>query len=263
VAITLKQLIASTALAASALGASAQPTLLGLYLLDGNGNKAAGTGPDLTAEGDGNIAFVAGLSGQAASFDGSGANWLRANVDASGANNPTFTWGAWIKLADPTAAVLFLSNDKGGFGRFTGALGGFWAASDSAVGWNVSTTATTSDWTFVAQTFTATGSELFVNGMSIRTLPPANPDNHLHIDIGRNADTNLPLTGLMDSVFLFDEPLTPQQMADVYAGGADGSGVLQVAGLVPAIPEPGTMGLMALGLGAVCGLAGMRRRQNP
>lgn len=259
-AVALKKLIACTALAASALGASAQPALLGLYLLDGNGNKAAGTGPDLTADGDGNISYVPGFSGQAASFDGSGANWLRADVDASGVNNPTFTWGAWIKLPDPNAVVLFLSNDKGGFGRFTGAFGGVWAASGGD--WYFSSTATTSDWTLVAQTFSATGTQLFVNGAMILDLPSPNPDNHFHIDIGRNADGNLPLNGLMDTVFLFDEPLTPQQMTDVYNGGPDGSGVLQVAGLAAPVPEPGTMGLMALGLGAVCGLAGLRRRQN-
>jgi hypothetical protein len=106
--------------------------LQGLYLLDGNGANAAGAGPALTAPGAA-VSFVTGLSGQAASFDGSGRSWLRANINSSGSTNPSFSWGAWVKLADPNAWNIFLSNDNGGWDRFTQANSGRWSVSHKGV----------------------------------------------------------------------------------------------------------------------------------
>jgi hypothetical protein len=219
------------------------PVLQGLYLLDGNGTKAAGVGPNLTAPGAA-VAYVAGLSGQAASFDGSGASWLRANISASGNTNATFSWGAWVKLADPSAWNIFLSNDDGGWDRFTQAYGGFWSVSHNGV--VPSTASTSSNWTLVSETFDGTNQSLYVNGQLVMTTADSPNASQPFVDIGRNANSAYPLRGLMDTVFFFDDTLTSTQMATVYAGGASGDGVLAVAGLDGNVPEPATLVLVGL-----------------
>ncbi len=258
--IGFKKLVVLAALAVSSVGATAAPTLLGLYLLDGNGNKAAGSGPNLTAEGNGAVSYVAGLSGQAASFNGTGANWLRAAVNSSGNTNPTFSWGAWVKLTNPSAWNIFLSNDDGGWDRFTQANNGRWSVSHNGV--VNSSAATSTDWTFVAQSFDGTNQMLYVNGALVLTTADSPNSSQTFIDIGRNANSAFPLNGLMDSVFLFDDALAADQMLTAYSGGAGGNGVLQVAGLANqggTVPEPQTL---ALALIALTGLALSRRRSN-
>lgn len=251
----------STLMAAGlALGCGlAQADLIGLYLLDGNGNKAAGSGPDLTAQGSGVVSYVAGLSGQAASFNGSGLSWLRAAVNSSGDTNPTFSWGAWVKLTNSSAWNIFLSNDDGGWDRFTQANNGRWSVSHNGV--VNSTAATSSDWTFVAQSFDGINQMLYVNGALVLTVADsANASQHF-IDIGRNANGAFPLNGLMDSVFLFDDALTGGQMASIHAGGASGAGVLQVAGLSNAVPEPSGLALVGVS-GLLLAAAARRRRRS-
>jgi len=237
----------------------AQADLIGLYLLDGNGNKAAGSGPNLTAEGNGSVSYVTGLSGQAASFNGSGLNWLRAAVNSSGDTNPTFSWGAWVKLSNPAAWNIFLSNDDGGWDRFTQANNGRWSVSHSGV--VNSTAATSSDWTFVAQSFDGIDQRLYVNGALVLTTADSPNASQHFIDIGRNANSAFPLNGLLDSVFLFDDALNAGQMASIHAGGASGAGVLQVAGLSNPVPEPSSMALVGVS-GLLLAAATRRRRRS-
>ena len=233
-------------------GAGAAPILRGFYPLDGNGVDPTGFGPTLTQPG-GAVSYVAGLASQAASFDGTGASWLRAAINASGNVNPTFTWGCWVKLNDPAGWNIFLSNDDGGWDRFTQANGGYWAVSYGGV--QQSPFATSTDWTFLAHTFDGTTQSLYVDSLGVYTqTDPGNQPMQSFIDIGRNANGAFPLNGLMDGVFFFDDTLTQAQIDIIRAGGPGGSGVLLVAGV---IPEPATLSLLALG-----GLGLLRRRRR-
>ena len=223
---------------------------MGFYSLDGSGVDSTGTGPTLT-EPSGAVSYVAGLSGQAASFDGSGSSYLRAAIDASGSTNPTFSWGAWVRLNDPSAWNIFLSNDNGGWDRFSQAEGGFWSVSQGGV--QNSPHATSGDWTFIAHTFDGTNQHLYVDNLAVYTRPDATGAANSFIDIGRNANGAFPLNGLIDGVFFFDDTLTAGEVDTIRLGGAGGSGVLAVAG----IPEPSSVAFLGLG-----GLALMLRRRR-
>jgi len=240
---SVRGLSVACAFGAMAALAQASPVLQGLYLLDGNGANAAGAGPALTAPGAA-VSFVTGLSGQAASFDGSGRSWLRANINSSGNTNPSFSWGAWVKLADPNAWNIFLSNDNGGWDRFTQANGGRWSVSHNGV--VRSGAASTDEWTLISQTFDGITQSLYVNGVLAMTVADSPNASQSFIDIGRNANGAYPLRGLMDSVFFFDDTLSAQQMATINAGGAKGSGVLAVAGLGGTVPEPSSLMLVGI-----------------
>lgn len=229
----------------------------GLYLLDGNGANTAGAGPSLTAPGAA-VSYVAGLSGQAASFNGTGNSWLRANINASGNTNPTFSWGAWVKLANPSAWNIFLSNDDGGWDRFTQANGGKWSVSKNGV--VQSSSAASSEWTLVSETFDGINQSLYVNGVLAMTIADSANSSQNFIDIGRNANGAYPLNGLIDTVFFFDDKLTGAQMATINAGGASGKGVLAVAGLGGTVPEPSS--LMLVGIGAVMLLRSRTKRSR-
>jgi hypothetical protein len=224
---------------------TAHASLIGFYGLDGNGDEKTGLGPDLSEYGT--VNFAAGLDGQAASFNGSGSSWLRAPINSSGDTAPSFSWGTWVKLNNPSAWNIFLSNDNGGWDRFTQANSGFWSVSKGGV--NNSPVATTTDWTFIAHTFDGITQKLYVDGNPVFSFADGTNSSHSFIDIGRNANSAYPLNGLMDGVFFFDQTLTEQEVAIIRNGGAGGAGVLQVGGI--AVPEPSTLAIFAL---SICGL---------
>jgi len=224
-------LVAVLALAPAARAA----TLAGFYPLDGNGIDPTGTGPTLT-EPNGAATYVAGLAGQAASFNNAGTGVLRAAINASGDVNPTFSWGGWVKLNTLTDWDIFLSNDNGGWDRFTQANGGFWSVSDGGV--VHSPYATTTNWTFIAHTFDGTHQHLYVDSNPVFTRNDPAPQNmHSFIEIGRNANGAFPLNGLMDGVFFFDDTLTQADVDTIRAGGPGGAGVLAVATTPPPVDD--------------------------
>lgn len=236
-----------------AAGSAQAANLRGFYPLDGNGIDPTGFGPSLTEPG-GTVSYVDGLDGQAASFDGSGRTWLRASINSSGHVNPTFSWGAWVKLNDPNAWNIFLSNDNGGWDRFTQVKNGKWAVSKSGV--RTSPHSTSSEWTFLAQTFDGNTQTLYVDDKPVFSYQDGRNVSHSFIDIGRNANSAYPLNGLMDGVFFFDDVLTADEVATIREGGAKGCGVYDVAELSPqsscdveSVPEPtAVLGLIAVGL---------------
>ncbi len=217
--------------------------LIGFYTLDGNGNELTGLGPNLMAP-SGAINYVSGLDGLAASFDGTGSSWLRAPIDSSGNRVPNFSWGAWVKLNDPNAWNIFLSNDDGGWDRFSQAKNGKWSVSHSGV--KNSPISTTSDWTFIAHTFDGLIQKLYVDGNPVFSFSDGLNSSQPFIDIGRNANSAYPLNGLMDGVFFFDQTLSAMDVETIRAGGAGGAGVLEAGGIT--IPEPTSLSIFLLGM---------------
>ena len=226
-------------------GVAHSAALLGYYSLDGNGVDPTGTGSVLLTPA-GAVNYVSGLSGQAASFNGTGSSWLRALINSSGDVNPTFSWGAWVKLSNSNDWNIFLSNDNNGWDRFTQANNGKWSVSNGG-GVQNSPYSTSNDWTFIAQTFDGVHQNLYVDSLPVFTATDALHDSQHFIDIGRNANSAYPLKGLMDSVFFFDDVLTSNEIKTIRLGGANGSGVFQVAGIT-AVPEPDAIWLVSLGL---------------
>jgi hypothetical protein len=217
--------------------------LLGFYALDGNGNELTGLGPNLTAP-SGAINYVSGLDGLAASFDGTGNSWLRAPIDSSGNRVANFSWGAWVKLDDPSAWNIFLSNDDGGWDRFSQVENGKWSVSHSGV--VNSPISATSDWTFIAHTFDGLTQKLYVDDNPVFSISDSLNSSQPFIDIGRNANSAYPLNGLMDGVFFFDQTLSAMEVETIRAGGAGGNGALETAGI--SIPAPATLTIFLFGM---------------
>jgi VCBS repeat-containing protein len=210
------------------LGTVASAALRGWYPLDGDRHDPTLTGPSLSQPGTA-VPFVSGLSGQAVSLDGTSANYLRAAINASGDVNPTFTWGAWVKLNNTTAWSVPFSNDNTPWDRFVSSFNGLWSVSKN--GHVSSGIASTTAWTFIAQTFNGTNQSLYVDGnAAFTTAEPGLVPMHPHIDIGRNADAATGFNGVIDGAFFFDDALTAGQIAAIRAGGPGGSGVLALAG---------------------------------
>ncbi|MGF1524361.1 MAG: PEP-CTERM sorting domain-containing protein [Leptolyngbyaceae cyanobacterium] len=242
-------------------GISEAAELRGFYSFDGNGDEATGLGPDLVQFGT--VNYVDGLDGQAASFNRTG--WLRADINSSGHVNPTFSWGAWVKLNDPNGWNIFLSNDNHGWDRFTQVQAGKWSVSHRGVVRSPYDTST--EWTFVAQTFDGTTQSLYVNDNPVFQTADSPNVSQSFIDIGRNANGAFPLDGLMDGVFFFDDVLSDAQVETIAKGGAGGCGVYAVAGMqnstcdgeTESIPEPmGVLGsIIAIGTGSF-----LKKRQN-
>jgi hypothetical protein len=239
----IKVVIISLIFSISSLANIANAGLIGFYTLDGHGNELSGLGPNLTAP-SGVINYVTGLDGLAASFDGTGDSWLRAPIDSSGNRVPNFSWGAWVKLNDPNAWNIFLSNDNEGWDRFSQVNNGKWSVSHSMV--INSPISATSDWTFIAHTFDGLIQKLYVDGNPVFSFADSLNDSHPFIDIGRNPNGALPLNGLMDGIFFFDQTLSAMEVESIRAGGAGGSGVLAAGGI--AIPEPATLSIFLLSM---------------
>ena len=254
--------LSATAGILSIQGSASAAALRGFYPLDGNGTDPTGFGPELTEPGQA-VNYVSGLEGQAASFDGTGSSWLRADVNSSGNVNPTFSWGAWVKLNRPNAWNIFLSNDNNGWDRFTQVSDGKWSVSNGT-GVQNSGAQASSEWTFVAQTFDGTQQKLYVDNQLVLTAQDNQNPSQPFIDIGRNANAAFPLNGLMDGVFLFDDVLTQEEVETIRVGGAGGQGVYEVAGLgypdAQSTPEASTaLSLLFL---SILGPAALKRKSS-
>lgn len=218
--------------------------LMGFYKLDGDATESSGFdfAPDAIEMGAGAVNYVAGLDGQAASFDGSGANWIQAPINGSGDVNPTFSRGAWVKANDPNVWGIFLSNDNGGWDRVTQQRNGFWslADADGIESPHLSST----DWTFIAHTFDGVTQRLYVDDLPVFERNDAVGPAFPHNDIGRNANGAAPFNGLIDNVFFFNDTLTPAEITTIRTQGA--AGILAVAEPPPPPPPPTPIELLAL-----------------
>jgi hypothetical protein len=196
--------------------------LLGFYQFDGNyldSSESARHGSPA-----GNVSFSnSGFEGQAVSFSGGASDFVQVQIDASPQNNPTVTWGAWVKSSQPDGNInTILSNDNGGWDRFLFHDGNRWSISNG-LGIQKSSVATSTDWTFIAASFDGTNQRLYVDSNTpVLTAGDPNGPSLTHVDIGRNANACgiCAWSGLIDNVFIFDDVLSDAEIAGIRAGGA-------------------------------------------
>ncbi len=197
--------------------------LIGLYQFNdpnnlgkdtsGNNNDAINLGATFTASG-----FQEG-----AAFLDSGA-FLRSPIDVNPSVLPQLTWGAWARPSATNPIRTVLSGDNGGFDRSItiDSRGGStsWSAFTGSGVLGSGVTPSTSDWTFLAATYNQSTNSLifYVDGQSFPTTSSFGP-SFPFFDIGHNPGFGELFNGAIDNVFVYDEVLSPSQIASIRANG--------------------------------------------
>lgn len=233
--------------------ATTKAELIGLYQFDdpmnlgkdtsGHNNNAATFGAAFTAS---------GYQGGAAYFDL--ASFLRVPIDVNPTALPRMTWGAWAKPIAPAPIRTVLSGDNGDSDRdinidFRGGTVS-WSAfvGNGVLGSGVAPSPT--EWTFLAAVYDQNAGSLtfYVNGQSFTTTTVFGA-SHSFFDIGHNPDYAEYFWGSIDNVFVYDNGLTANQIAQI-----------QNDGFPAAVPEPSSLALLALGgIGSACSVYRRRR----
>lgn len=205
-------LVVGAALLIAAPGSLRAAELLGLYLFENNYNDSSGNGNDLAITVFGSVPFAPGFQGQGTSWSANSANALQAPIDVSQQNNPTTTWGAWVNT-NLVAQQMPLSVDNGGWDRMITTNGNRWGVGTGSGNAQSSAIPQLNTWEFVATSWTNSAVDLHVNGQVFNFAVNfgANPSNTF-LDIGRNANGAGPWSGLIDSVFVFDDALSVGQV---------------------------------------------------
>lgn len=228
-------------------------TLIGLYQF----NNPVNLGQDESGLGNEATNFNAtyttlGYQDGAASFDGSA--YLRSPIDVNPTARPKMTWGAWARPTVTNPIRTVLSGDNSGFDRTItiDSRGGTisWSSFTGLGVLGSGVTPSTTAWTFLAAVYDQPASSLtfYVDGQSFTTTSSFGA-SHTYFDIGRNPDFGELFSGSIDNVFVYDDALSPSEVAEIRTNG------------FPAVPEPSTSGMSLAGL-AWGGWSMWRRRKQ-
>ncbi len=245
-----------------------QNGLVSLYQFEGNGDDTAGGFTESTStivdnlSAVGDVAYGAGQVGQAADLNG---GYFTVANSADVQLPSTFTVEAWINPDNPSTAwnrlLLNWSAELSyHFALRNGMVSLYIKEADGnvfevAVGGAVAA----GEWQHIAGVLdadTLTGT-VFLNGVEVGsgafdgTLFTTSTDG---LGVGDSALGNggsMRYVGLIDELAIWETALTPSQIASHYLAGADGYGL--------GVPEPGTLGLLVLG---IVGLIPVLRRRR-
>ena len=213
-----------------------------------NGDAVDGFGSvDGTATG--NIAYAAGVFGQAFSFAGNGSVDLPQNAFSSFASSDT-TIVAWLKTSTrvDTAAVKFqdlwlLYFDSAEPGVITGVWDGWGSRLSSGV--NISD----DQWHHVASVYAGGIASIYVDGtLRASAARPRSSASGLS-SFGAGYFANY--VGLIDDVGIYRQALTQQEIQSVMSEG-----------LAASVPEPAACALLLAGLVIVGTVAARRERRD-
>jgi hypothetical protein len=223
-----------------------QAGLIAFYPFEGNANDATGHGYNGTEWFV--IPTASGYQGQAFIFDGGG--YVTSPVNINPGVMPQLTMGAWARAEVNTGIRAVISHDDGGFDRNlnmdTRVCSYDQSCWSAFTGWGVMsvTPVTTGQWVFLAVRYDAAGGwvvlDVDTNRGSTNTAYPGPGFDTTRI--GSNPGFGEYFVGIIDNVFIYDEFLSDAQIDAIRLGGAD-------AILPQGVPEPGTIGLLALGIG--------------
>ncbi len=245
----------------AALATSARANLVSHWSFDtADGAIVADSQGNFNGTLSGTTPYVAGISGQALSFDRTLGSFVTISADnALNWSGSAFSFSLWIKTSTTEQLTFFFSKHESGFHNgYGGALnqhnsGSFGAANAASFyvsGSDQTTSAVINDdtWHHLAFVYDAGISQsIYVDGVNLATTstPSAITGNSVPLILGGmwlGAPTST-YTGLLDEVRLYNHALS--------AG--------EVATLAIAIPEPA--GFAALAGLATLGLAATRRRR--
>jgi Concanavalin A-like lectin/glucanases superfamily/PEP-CTERM motif len=224
--------------------------LIGLYQFNDPNNLGLDTsGMHNNATNFGATYDASGYQGGAASFTSS--SGLQSPIDVDPSAMSQMTSGAWVMptATNPIRAVL--PSDDGGFDRDIDIdnRGGTtsWSAFTGSGVLGSGVTPSTSAWTFLAAVYDQSSNSLtyYVNGMAFSTSTSFGGSMPF-FDIGNNPGFGENFSGLIDNVFVYNQALTPSEIATIRSDGFPSS-----------VPEPSSLTL--LGIAAV-GLTMLRRR---
>ena len=190
------------------------------YKLNGDGKDSSGNGYDCTW--GGTEAYADGVTGRAASFNGS--SYLSRASDFCPAGNITLT--AWIKPSSyydfgPIAGAGYLHGGVSGYGMYILASGVEVQTRVNLDTSSLSHTTSVREWMHVTMIRSTTTLELYINGTLVDSVPSTispSPSELWGIGARKTGKDGwrFHFNGLIQDVMLFDRALNPLEISTLY-----------------------------------------------
>ncbi len=228
---------------------------------DGTASDSSGNGLDGTVLGG--ITFGAAGSGRdgvgrsITSTSVAGLTGIEVPISGNTADFPEITFGAWVKFDGTGDIGKFLSADNGSFDWTVGIdprgndTGVNYAAFTGTGVIDAPGSITADIWQMVAVVYSATATELYVDGALAASGSVSASVTGFDFHIGGNPGHNEDWNGMIDDVFFFDSALSSSEIDHLYKD------INYSTPVSSTVPLPAGLPLLLAGLG---GLAAIRRK---